>query len=97
MLTPDQLYPLLDRLLQAGRLVGHASARACLARHLATLLVGQDCRPSARVRILPAPCARAARHRFWSVRRAWRRPWLASVALSPVLLRAALAWVRHAG
>jgi hypothetical protein len=97
MLTPDQLYPLLDRLLQAGRLVSHSSARASLARHLATLLVGQDGRPSARVRILPAPCARAARHRFWSVRRTLHRPWLASAVLSPVLIRAALAWVRHAG
>ena len=55
MLTPAELYPLLERLLQAGRFVGHASARVSLARHLATLLISQDARPGARVRILPAP------------------------------------------
>ena len=97
MLTPAELYPLLERFLQAGRFVGHASARVSLARHLATLLISQDARPGARVRILPAPCARAARHRFWSVRRVLHRPWLASAALSPVLIRAALAWIRHLG
>jgi hypothetical protein len=64
---------------------------------LATLLVCQDLRPSAFVRILPAPCARAARHRFGSVRRALHRPGLTSGALTPFLIRAALVWVRQAG
>jgi hypothetical protein len=64
---------------------------------LATLLVAQDLRPSAVIRILPAPCARAARHRFSSVRRALHRPGLTSGALSPFLIRAALAWVQQAG
>ena len=77
MLTPTELYPLLERLLQSSRLISHATARTAVARLLATLLVAQDLRPSAVIRILPAPCARAARHRFGSVRRALHRPWLA--------------------
>jgi hypothetical protein len=97
MLTPTELYPVLERLLQASLLINHATARTAVARLLATLLVCQDLRPSALVRILPAPCARAARHRFGSVRRALHRPGLTSGALSPFLIRAALAWVRQAG
>lgn len=97
MLTPDQLYPVLERLLQSSRLINHATARTAVARLLATLLVCQDLRPSAFIRILPAPCARAARHRFGSVRRALHRHGLTSGALTPFLIRAALAWVRHAG
>ena len=97
MLTPTELYPLLERLLQSSRLISHATARTAVARVLATLLVAQDLRPSAVIRILPAPCARAARHRFGSVRRALHRSGLTSGALSPFLIRAALAWVQQAG
>ncbi|MFN0074806.1 MAG: hypothetical protein ACKVVP_25275 [Chloroflexota bacterium] len=97
MLTPTQLYPLLERLLQSTRLLSHATARRPVARLLATLLVAQDLRPSALIRILSAPSARAARQRFGSVRRTLHRPGLTSGALCPFLIRAALAWVEQAG
>jgi hypothetical protein len=97
MLTPAELYPVIVLLLQTSGLVGHASGRARVARLVAALLVAQDLRPSALIRILPAPCARAARHRYASVRRALRGPWLTSAALTPGLVRAALAWVRQVG
>jgi hypothetical protein len=97
MLTPDALYPLLERLLQAGLLISHATARAQVAQLLATLLVAQDLRPSALIRTLPAPCARAARQRYARVRRALRRHRLTSGQLSPFLIRAALSWVGYRG
>ena len=88
MLTPTELYPLLERLLQSSRLISHATARTAVARLLATLLVAQDLRPSA-VTESAGPCARAARHRFGSVRRALHGSQSASGALSPFLIRAA--------
>jgi hypothetical protein len=97
MFTPDELYPLLERLIQAGQLVRHATARVHVARLLATLLVAQDLRPSALIRILPASYAHAARQRYAHVRRAQHRPRLTSAALSPFLIQAALAWVRGRG
>lgn len=97
MLTPDTLYPLLERLLQAGLLISHATARAQVAQLLATLLVAQDLRPSALIRTLPAPCARAARQRYARVRRAARRPRLTSGVLTPFLIRAALSWMTCRG
>ena len=97
MLTPHALYPLLDALLQAGGFVPHATARHAVARLLALVLVAQDLRPSAILRILPAPWSTCARARFASVRRARHRAALASGALGPTLLRAALAWARWAG
>ena len=97
MLTPAELYPAIARLLQTSGLVGHASGRASVARLVAALLVAQDLRPSALIRILPAPYARAARHRYASVRRALRGSWLTSGELTPCLVRAALAWLRQVG
>ena len=97
MLSPNALYPVLEAVLQAGQLIGHAPARRSVARHLASLLAAQDLRPSARVRILPAPAARAARHRFRWVGRALLQSRLASAALTPMLLRAGLALIRACG
>jgi hypothetical protein len=97
MFTPDELYPLIASLLQAGQLVRHATARTHVARLLATLLIAQDLRPSALIRILPAHYAHAARQRYAHVRRALRRTGLTSGALTPFLIRATLAWVRGRG
>lgn len=97
MLTLSTLYLVLDRVLQAAQILGHATARQSVARHLASLLLAQDLRPSARVRILPASMAATARHRFRWLRRALLRSWLASAALTPPLIRAALAVARASG
>ena len=96
MLSPAELYPLVDAWLQALG-VPHAVARAALGRVVAALLVGQSLRPAALMRALESPTAVPARQRYKRVRRAWARPWLAPTWLTPRLVRAVTALVPRTG
>ena len=96
MLSPAELYPLIDAWLQ-GLGVPHAVARAALGQLVTALLVGQSLRPSALMRALESPVAAPARQRYKRVRRAWARPWLAPAWLTPRLVRAVTTLVPRMG
>ena len=96
MLSPAELYPLLDAWLQSLGL-SHAVARAALGQLVTALLVGQSLRPSALMRALESHPAAPARQRYKRVRRAWARPWLAPAWLTPRLVRAVTVLVPRTG
>lgn len=93
MLSPDRLYPVIDRWLVAMGVVPHATGRRAVAAVVAALLTAQSLAPAALARALPSPRAVPARRRFARRARALDRPRLASAALTPGLVRAALALV----
>jgi hypothetical protein len=90
MLSPAELYPLIDAWLQ-GLGLSRVVARAALGQLVTALLVGQSLRPSALMRALESPTAAPARQRYKRVRRARVRPWLAPAWLTPRLVRAVTA------
>jgi hypothetical protein len=93
MLSPAEVYPLVQGWLQAMGAVPHRMAGAALAQLVAALLVGQSLRPSALMRALLSPEAVPARQRYKRVARAWDRRWLTPGWLTPRLVPAALALV----
>jgi hypothetical protein len=93
MLTPLEVYAVVLAWLQALGVASHATAQASLAALVSALLVGQSLRSAALMRALPSPGAVPARPRYQRVARAWTRPWLSSVELTPRLIRAAVALV----
>jgi|tagenome__1003787_1003787.scaffolds.fasta_scaffold20762355_1 hypothetical protein len=88
MLPPGELYRLVLPWVQALGLGQGGPSQAGVAALLTALLVGQSLWPSALMRALPSPPACFARSRYQRVARAWRRPWLSSAHLTPVLVRA---------
>src|SRR3989442_3490899 len=91
MLSPAEVYPLVQDWLHAMGVVPHRTAGAALAQLVTALLVGQSLRPSALMRALLSPSAVPARQRYKRVARAWERRWLTPGWLTPRLVRAALA------
>src|SRR3989442_9929829 len=97
MLSPAEVYPLVQDWLHAMGVVPHRTAGAALAQLVTALLVGQSLRPSALMRALLSPHAVPARQRYKRVARFWERPWLTSAWLTPRLVRAALELVEPDG
>jgi hypothetical protein len=93
MLSPVEVYPLVQDWLRAMGAVPHATGRAALAQQVTALLIGQSLRPSELMRALLSPEAVPARQRYKRVARAWDRRWLTPGWLTPRLVRAALALV----
>jgi hypothetical protein len=92
-LSPDRLYPHVEGWLQAMGVAPHATARRALAEVVVALLTAQSLAPAELARTLPSPRAVPARSRHKRRTRALERPWLTSAALTPALVRAALALV----
>lgn len=91
MLSPTQLYPLVEAWLVALGVAPHRAARAALATLVTALLTAQSLRPAALMRALCSPQPVPARQRYKRVARAFERPWLTSAHLTPLLVRAAVA------
>ena len=89
----QQLYVLIGDWLHALGIVPHKTARAALAHQVTALLVGQSLRRTALMRTLLSPSPVPARQRYKRVARALDRRWLTSEAVTPALVRAALALV----
>src|SRR6266498_2864200 len=89
------LYPLVLDWLRAVFAVAPppSAAQSALAHLVTAVLLSQRLRPSALMRALPSPAPLPARQRSKRVARAWTRPWLSPAALTPRLVRAALALV----
>lgn len=96
MLAPAELYPAIQAWLQVMGAVPHASGLASVAEVVTALLIAQSLRPSELARAVLSPAGVAARHRYRRVRRVLTGGRLSSVALTPVLVRTALALVKDA-
>jgi hypothetical protein len=97
MLSPPELYPLVQAWLQALELPCPPLALTALAHLVLALLTAQSLRPSALMRALLSPVPVPARQRYKRVARFWDRPWLTPAWLTPCLVRAVLALVPPAG
>jgi hypothetical protein len=96
MLSPQELYPLVQLWVHALELAPSSAAVTALTHLLVALLTAQSLRPSALMRALLSPHAVPARQRYKRVARCWERPWLTPAWLTPRLVRAALAVVEPA-
>ena len=91
MLPTKQLYALILRFLQALGAIPHATAREALADLLTAVLLAQSLRPTPLMRAQLSPLhAVPARQAYKRVARAWNRPWLTPVVLTPQLVPGAL-------
>lgn len=97
MLTPTAVYPRLLRWVQALDMTPSAVTAQALAARVTALWCGQSLAPASLMRMLPSPTMVRARARYARVARTWHGPWLTSVWLTPLLVRAALALARPAG
>ena len=93
MLSPQELYPLVQLWVHALALAPSSAALSALTHLLVALLGGQSLRPSALMRALLSPCPVPARQRYKRVARFWERPWLTPAWLTPRLVHAALTLV----
>src|SRR6266566_4197349 len=91
MLSPQEVYPLVQLWVHALELAPSSAALSALSHLLVALLGSQSLRPSALMRALLSPTAVPARQRYKRVARFWERPWLTPAWLTPRLVRAALA------
>src|SRR5438105_8283795 len=96
MLSPHELYPLVQLWVHALELAPSAAALSALSHLLVALLCGQSLRPSALMRALLSPKPVPARQRYKRVARFWEREWLTPACLTPRPVRAALALVEPA-
>jgi Transposase DDE domain len=96
MLSPQELYPLVQLWVHALELAPSSAALSALTHLLVAVLSGQSLRPSALMRALLSPVPVPARQRYKRVARFWERPWLTPAWLTPRLVRAALALVEPA-
>ncbi len=97
MLSPQEVYPLVQLWVHALELAPSSAALTALTHLLVALLTAQSLRPSALMRALLSPHAVPARQRYKRVARFWERPWLTPAWLTPRLVRAALALVEPDG
>ena len=93
MLSPQELYPLVQLWVHALELAPSPAALSALTHLLVAVLCGQSLRPSALMRALLSPVPVPARQRYKRVARFWEREWLTPTWLTPRLVRAALALV----
>src|SRR5438105_9849259 len=91
MLSPHELYPLVQLWVHALELAPSSAALTALTHLLVAVLCAQSLRPSALMRALLSPHVVPARQRYKRVARFWERPWLTPAWLTPRLVRAALA------
>jgi Transposase DDE domain len=94
MLTPPTVYPALLRWVQALGVTRSAVTAQALAARLTALLCGQSLAPASLMRMLPSLTIVRARAGYARVARTWHGPWLTSIWLTPLLVRAALALAR---
>jgi hypothetical protein len=97
MLSPQELYPLVQLWVHALDLAPSAAALSALSHLLVALLGGQSLRPAALMRALLSPEPVPARQRYKRVARFWEREWLTPAWLTPRLVRATLALVAPDG
>src|SRR5437764_5301138 len=83
MLSPHELYPLVQLWVHALELAPSPAALSALTHLLVALLTAQSLRPSALMRALLSPQAVPARQRYKRVARFWERPWLTPAWLTP--------------
>jgi hypothetical protein len=93
MLSPDEVYPLVQAWLTPMEMVGHRTAVAAMAHLVMALLLGQSLGTASLMRVVGSRLPVPARQRYRRVARAWTRPWLTPGWLTPRLVRAALALV----
>jgi len=93
MLSPEEVYPLVQAWLIAMDLVGHRTAVAAVAHLVTALVLGQSLWTASLMRVVGSRLPVPARQRYRRVARAWTRPWLTPGWLTPRLVRAALALV----
>ncbi len=96
MLSPQEVYPLVQLWVHALELAPSSAALTALTHLLVALLTAQSLRPSALMRALLSPQPVPARQRYKRVARFWEREWLTPAWLTPRLVRAALALVEPA-
>ena len=97
MLCSHARYDAVHAWLTALGSPAHRSVRRARARRLAALLRAQHLTPAALMRALPSPQPVPARTRYAAVADVWDGPVLTAAALTPVLVRAALALARPQG
>ena len=93
MLSPEEVYPLVQAWLEAMAVVEHRTALAALAHLVTALVLGQSLWSASLMRVVGSRLPVPARQRYRRVARAWTRPWLTPGWLTPRLVRAALALV----
>ena len=97
MCTPtDPSYSLLATLVTLLLGAVHPASLTTTTDLVYALLQSQSLHPADLIRAVPRPATRRARQAFRRVRRHLRRPTLGSLALTPRLRAAALAWVSDA-
>ena len=83
MLSPEEVYPLVQAWLIAMDLVGHRPAVAAVAHLVTALLLGQSLWTASLMRVVGSRLPVPARQRYRRVARAWTRPWLMHGWLTP--------------
>lgn len=96
MLAPAELYPVVQVWLQGVGAVSHAAGLGSVAQLVTALVIGQSLRPARLARTIMSTPGVPARQRYKRVRRVLTRGWLSSEALTPWLVRSALALVPDA-
>jgi hypothetical protein len=91
MPSPEAVYPLVVRWIEAMLGPAHPLAQRALAQVVTAVLLSQRLTATGVMRTMLSDLTVPARQRYKRVARALRRPWLAPAFLTPRLVRAALA------